>query len=474
MSEEQRNDEQRRAALSGTEGYRAESDDGLEAIELYEGLINPKEGGGRGGAGGGGPMMMPPMMGGARGAGMGGGAAGAGGAAGMGAAGAMGGSAAMGHVGGMGGAGTAGAAAARGLGSSSFGGGGAGLGSSFGRGTYAAGSDLSGGIDTDGDGIADYFPGRSTAGTFGTGSFTPYTRSGAGSGVDFSSRGTKFNYDSSNRPSYEHDFGSGPQFNPSMRTPNDFSVNGPGSNFTARSPQGGFDSDFAKTNFNDFKVPQGSGSQFNAKSPDFKAPNAGTSAAGMGTDKFGKPIDADGDGKIDGWDTDGDGKIDAWDTNGDGLPDKFDSPKFGAGAGDFTSPDFGSPNFGAGAGGGFGGGGAGGFGGGGAGGFGGGGAGGGGGSFQVDTDEVTGTAKGWDQLAAEVAALSSRASALSPDFYYINTPKRGYQKVGNLVASLTTEAGQTFTDIATKLNETANGYAEVENKHASMSDGVEV
>lgn len=157
-------DLQRRATRSGAQGYRADTDDWLNDIEHDEQRIDPNREIGSTRRGGGSPMMMPPMMG-----GMGGGAGGAAGMSGLG-----------------GGAGAMNAAR-MGSGSGSFGGGvvpaggaptappttgpgfgaaggpgapGAGGGAGVGAGTLAAGSGAAGrGIDIDGDGIPDVFPG---------------------------------------------------------------------------------------------------------------------------------------------------------------------------------------------------------------------------------------------------------------------------------------------------------------------------
>ena len=64
-------DSLRRAQESGVEGYRAESDDELGDLDIYEALIDPNGAAGKSGsgAGGGAPMMMPPMGMGGRGMG---------------------------------------------------------------------------------------------------------------------------------------------------------------------------------------------------------------------------------------------------------------------------------------------------------------------------------------------------------------------------------------------------------------------
>ena len=64
---------EQRAHGTGFVGIEAESDDQIDALEVYEALINPRESGNQSG-GSGGPGMMPPMMG---MGGAGGGAAGA-------------------------------------------------------------------------------------------------------------------------------------------------------------------------------------------------------------------------------------------------------------------------------------------------------------------------------------------------------------------------------------------------------------
>lgn len=168
-----------RAAEGNLHGMRADSNDELARAELYEGLINPKESHGDSQRGGGAPMMMPPMMG-ARGVG-----GAAGGQAGM--------ATAAGTGMGTAGSGGLGAAANMGAKAGSVGGGlGGGLGSGFaasspggstfgsGLGSMAAGSDLTGGIDTDGDGIADYFPGRGPGSHFD--GLDPLARRGQGLG----------------------------------------------------------------------------------------------------------------------------------------------------------------------------------------------------------------------------------------------------------------------------------------------------
>lgn len=66
---------EQRAHGTGFVGIEAESDDQIDALEVYEALINPREAGNQSG-GSGGPGMMPPMMGMGMG-GAGGGAAGA-------------------------------------------------------------------------------------------------------------------------------------------------------------------------------------------------------------------------------------------------------------------------------------------------------------------------------------------------------------------------------------------------------------
>jgi hypothetical protein len=173
----------RRAQQSGHEGYRADSDDELGELDVYEALIDPNgAAGGKGpGQSGGSPMMMPPgAVGGGRGGAGSGGASGAGpGGMGAGGAGVMPGvagySAGLGSSGlGSSGLGAGGAGAglgAGGLGSSGLGAGGLGAGGlgagglgagsaglAGGWGTSAAGAGAGGGIDTDGDGIADSFP----------------------------------------------------------------------------------------------------------------------------------------------------------------------------------------------------------------------------------------------------------------------------------------------------------------------------
>ena len=51
-----------RAQESGHDGYRAESDDELGDLDVYEALIDPNGAAGKGSkpGGGGSPMMMPP------------------------------------------------------------------------------------------------------------------------------------------------------------------------------------------------------------------------------------------------------------------------------------------------------------------------------------------------------------------------------------------------------------------------------
>ena len=53
---------EQRAHGTGFVGIEAESDDQIDALEVYEALINPREAGNQSG-GSGGPGMMPPMMG---------------------------------------------------------------------------------------------------------------------------------------------------------------------------------------------------------------------------------------------------------------------------------------------------------------------------------------------------------------------------------------------------------------------------
>ena len=53
---------EQRAHGTGFVGIEAESDDQIDALEVYEALINPRESGNQSG-GSGGPGMMPPMMG---------------------------------------------------------------------------------------------------------------------------------------------------------------------------------------------------------------------------------------------------------------------------------------------------------------------------------------------------------------------------------------------------------------------------
>ena len=67
---------QQRAHGTGFVGIEAESDDAIDALEVYEATINPREAGNSGG-GAGGPGMMPPMMGMMGGGGAGGAAGGA-------------------------------------------------------------------------------------------------------------------------------------------------------------------------------------------------------------------------------------------------------------------------------------------------------------------------------------------------------------------------------------------------------------
>lgn len=158
----------KRATRSGVQGYSADTDDWLHDIEHEEQRIDPnREVGGRGRGGGGSPMMMPPM-------GMGGGGAAGGGAAGgLGAglggaglggfgAGARAGTFAGGGLPGTTPAGVGGVGGAGGFpGAGGLPGGSAGLGGGgIGGGTFAAGSGGGlDGVDTDGDGIADTFPG---------------------------------------------------------------------------------------------------------------------------------------------------------------------------------------------------------------------------------------------------------------------------------------------------------------------------
>lgn len=193
-----------RVAPAGSEGFSASTKDKLSDAELAEGVATPRDAGGSSkGGGGGAPMMMPPMAMGRAGAGGAGAGAGGAGAAGAGAMGAgtqaAGGPGLIGGLGAPGAAGTSGlgmagsrlggaaagagigAAAGMGIGGAMAGGrssAASGLSSSFGgssgytmtaSGSRAAGIGSNGGIDTDGDGIPDYFPHRSDWKTGGTG-----------------------------------------------------------------------------------------------------------------------------------------------------------------------------------------------------------------------------------------------------------------------------------------------------------------
>ena len=147
---------EQRAHGTGFVGIEAESDDQIDALEVYEALINPREAGNQSG-GSGGPGMMPPMM----GMGMGG--------AGGGAAGAQAAGLSQGMAGNMTGAAArmvtpvvpgalpsaqAGAASA-GVGAAGLGGGIGGGGGGLGSGPIAAGALADGPADALGEGPAD-------------------------------------------------------------------------------------------------------------------------------------------------------------------------------------------------------------------------------------------------------------------------------------------------------------------------------
>ncbi|MGJ6979490.1 hypothetical protein ACSDQ9_03005 [Aestuariimicrobium soli] len=145
--------EAQRAQKSGARGYSADTDDWMHVVEHDEQRIDPNRevSSSRQGRPAGMPLM--PMAGGHAGTGTAGGLGGAG-AAGAAASAQLPGSVAAGSVAAGGGALSRGVSGAAGSG---------------GFGTSAAGAHVEGGIDTDGDGIADLFPDADGAGAGGWG-----------------------------------------------------------------------------------------------------------------------------------------------------------------------------------------------------------------------------------------------------------------------------------------------------------------